>query len=152
MKVNEIMTAEPRTCTPDMSVAAAARQMWEADCGILPVVQDGKLVGVVTDRDMYIALATRNQRPSDLPVGEVASTVVITCGPDDDVKTALGQMKRAMVRRLPVVDAGGSVVGIISTDDLVRVAGPRKAVRNDDVIDTLQAIFGQHQPVRVTAA
>ena len=62
MKVKDIMTREPRTCTSDTTVAGAASLLWEGDCGILPVVEDGKLVGVVTDRDMYIALATRNAR------------------------------------------------------------------------------------------
>jgi len=59
MKVKEIMTKDVSTCTPDTTVAEAAHLMWEADCGILPVVEDGELEGIVTDRDMYIALATR---------------------------------------------------------------------------------------------
>ena len=60
MKVRDIMTGEPRTCSPGTNLAAAAELMLDGDCGILPVMEDGKLVGVVTDRDMYIALATRN--------------------------------------------------------------------------------------------
>ena len=99
MKVNELMTQEPRTCTPDTSVAEAAHLMWEADCGILPVVDDGELVGVVTDRDMYIALATQDARAAHLRVGAVATKKVVTCVPEDDVETALAAMRDARVRR-----------------------------------------------------
>ena len=60
MKVKDIMTTDVRTCTPAASVADAAHLMWDGDCGILPVVEDGRLAGVVTDRDLFIALATRN--------------------------------------------------------------------------------------------
>lgn len=108
MKVTEIMTAAPRTCTPDTTLAAAANLMWEGDCGILPVVDDGELVGVVTDRDMYIALATRNARASQVRVGAVATKTVSACQPEDEVEAALATMKRARVRRLPVVDAAGT--------------------------------------------
>ena len=92
MKVENLMTPEPRTCTRATNLAEAAALMLDADCGILPVVDDqGKLVGVVTDRDMYIALATRNTLASQLTVGEVARSQVFTCGPDDDVRTALAR-------------------------------------------------------------
>ena len=72
MKVKDIMTAEPRTCSPGTSLAVAAALMLDGDCGVLPVVDGGKLVGVVTDRDMYIALSTRNTVASQLTAGEVA--------------------------------------------------------------------------------
>ena len=147
MKVKDIMTAEPRTCTSQTTVAAAAKEMWDGDCGILPVVDDGQLVGVVTDRDMYIALATRDRRPSELHVGDVACKVVITAAPDEDVHVALERMKRALVRRLPVLGFAGSVVGVISIDDILRAAGPRKPIRSDEVVSTLQAISAHHQPV-----
>jgi CBS domain-containing protein len=117
MKVKDIMTAAPRTCTSQTTVAAAAKEMWDGDCGILPVVDGGQLVGVVTDRDMYIALATRDRRPSELQVGDVACTVVITAAPEEDAHVALERMKRALVRRLPVLGFNGSVVGVISIDD-----------------------------------
>jgi CBS domain-containing protein len=146
MKVSDIMSRQPSTCGPGTSVAAAAHLMWEADCGILPVVDDGRLVGVVTDRDMYIALATRNRLPSELTVGDVATRPVITCAAGDDVHDALRLMQRALVRRLPVLDDRGALVGLLSTDDLVRVAGPRKAVRPEQVVETLQALAGHHVP------
>ena len=81
MKVKDIMTGEPRACSLATNLAAAAALMLDGDCGILPVMEDGKLMGVVTDRDMYIALATRNKRASEISVGEVVQTPAYTCGP-----------------------------------------------------------------------
>ena len=153
MNVKSLMTAAPRTCTPATNLAEAAALMLDADCGILPVVDDaGKLVGVVTDRDMYIALATRNALASQLTVGDVARRRVFTCGPDDDVQSALATMKQHHVRRLPVEGFGGTVAGIISMNDILLAAG-RKGVGNADIIETFQAICAHHHPVpHVTAA
>ena len=153
MKVKEIMTAEPRTCSLGTNLAAAAALMLDGDCGILPVIEDGKLVGVVTDRDMYIALATRNKRASEISVGEVVQSPVYTCGPDDDVQAVLETMKQHSVRRLPVEGFGGTVMGIVSMNDIVLASGPRKPVRDVEVVDTLQAICAHHHPSpRIAAA
>jgi CBS domain-containing protein len=146
MKVKELMTQEPKTCTSDTTVAEAAHLMWEADCGILPVVEDGELVGVVTDRDMYIALATQNARAAQLRVGAVATKKVVTCVPEDDIETALGAMKHARVRRLPVVGFGNTVVGVLSMNDILLAAGADRSIRADDVVETMQAICGHHVP------
>lgn len=148
MKVKDIMTTDVKTCSPDTTVAEAAHLMWEGDCGILPVVDEGALVGVVTDRDMYIALATQNARAAQLRVGAVATTTVATCAPEDDVRAALGTMKRARVRRLPVVGFGNTIAGILSINDVLRaVAAGKKGVANDDIVETLQAICAHHHPV-----
>lgn len=147
MRVKEIMTAEPKTCGPDTTLAAAANLMWEGDCGILPVVDDGELMGVVTDRDMCIALATRNNLASEMRVGAVATKMVATCEPEDDVHVALATMKKTRVRRLPVVGLGGSVLGIISMNDVLLGAGPNKPVHYEEVVATLQGICGHHHPV-----
>ncbi len=145
MNVKDIMTGNPRVCTPDTTVAEAARLMWDGDCGILPVVDGGEVVGVVTDRDMYIALATRNERAARLRVGAVATRNVVTCTPEDNVQTALAAMKDARVRRLPVVGFGSAVLGILSVNDILRAATTSK-MRND-VVDTLQAICTHRHPV-----
>jgi CBS domain-containing protein len=139
MKVKDIMTPKPKTASRRMTLAEAAQLLWAADCGILPVVEEGKLVGVVTDRDMYIALGTRNKRASQITVGEVARDTVWGCGPEEDVHAALSTMTERRVRRLPVV-AGGSLVGVISLNDLVRVAGTKEPVRNEEIVDTFRAI------------
>ena len=146
MKVKDIMTGDPRTCAPGPNLAAAAALMIDGDCGILPVMDGGKLVGVVTDRDMYIALATRNKRASELTVGDVVQTPVYTCGPEDDVQVALDTMRRHCVRRLPVEGFGGTVAGIVSMNDIVLASGPRKPVREAEVVNTLQAICAHHHP------
>jgi CBS domain-containing protein len=154
MKIKAIMTPEPVTCSPQTNLAAAAALMLDADCGFLPVVDEhGRLAGIVTDRDMYIALATRNKLASQVTVGEVARKAVFTCSPDDDVQTALAIMKQHRVRRLPVEGFGGTVAGIVSMNDILLAAGPRKAVRSDEVVDTFQAICAHHHPApHVTAA
>lgn len=146
VKIKDIMTGEPRTCSPGTNLAAAAALMLDGDCGILPVVEEGKLVGVVTDRDMYIALATRNTRASELTVREVVQTPVYTCGPDDEVQAALDTMKQHGVRRLPVEGFGGTVMGIVSMHDIVLASGPRKPVRDTEVVNALQAICAHHHP------
>ncbi|HEY6508114.1 MAG TPA: CBS domain-containing protein, partial [Vicinamibacterales bacterium] len=99
MKIKDIMTAELRTCGLDTTLAAAAALRLDGDCGILPVVDDGKLVGVVTDRDLFIALATRNRLASDVTVGEVLQAPVHTCEPEDELHAALATMRQHRVRR-----------------------------------------------------
>jgi CBS domain-containing protein len=153
MKVKDLMTPAPQTCTRSTNLAEAAALMLDADCGILPVVDDQeKLAGVVTDRDMYIALATRNTRASELTVGDVAGPRVFTCSPDDDVHTALKTMKEHHVRRLPVTGFGGTVAGIVSMNDILLAAGS-KGLGSAEIVGTFQAICAHHLPVpHVTAA
>ena len=152
MKTKDIMTTDVRTCSTGTNLAAAGALMLDGDCGILPVMDEGKLVGVVTDRDMFIALATRNTPASHLTVGEVTGKQVWTCGPDDDVHTVLETMKAHRVRRLPVEGFGGTVLGIVSMNDVVLAAGPRKALRSDEVVDTFQGICAHHHPAPHVAA
>jgi CBS domain-containing protein len=146
MKVKDFMTTDVKTCSPDTTVAEAAHLMWDGDCGILPVVDDGELVGVVTDRDMYIALATQNARAAQLKVGAVATKKLASCAPEDDVQAALATMRQSRVRRLPVVGFGGAVLGILSMNDIVLAAGAGK-VASEDVVQTLQPICAHHHPV-----
>lgn len=152
MKVKEIMTTDVRTCAPGTNLAAAAELMLDGDCGFLPVMRDGKLVGGITDRDMYIALATRNKLASQVVVGDVARPQVFTCGPDDDVQTALATMKEHRVRRLPVEGFGGTLLGVVSMNDILQAAGPRKPIRYDEVMNTLQTICAHHQPLQHVTA
>jgi CBS domain-containing protein len=154
MKIKDVMTSGPNTCTRDTNLGAAGALMLDADCGILPVVDgQGKLVGIVTDRDLYIALATRNARASDVTVGDVARSPVVTCGPDDDVHAALDTMKKHRVRRLPVEGFGGTVAGMVSMNDILLAASQRPGVSNDEIVETLQAICSHRHPTpHVTAA
>jgi CBS domain-containing protein len=145
VKIKDLMTKNPKTCTSETTVATAAELMWHGDCGVLPIVDDAKLVGVVTDRDLCIALGTRDTRASQLRVGAVAATTLATCKSEDDVQSALATMKAARVRRLPVVDDTGKLRGMLSLNDLIIAAGTGKEVRREDVIDTLQAICAHGQ-------
>jgi CBS domain-containing protein len=152
MKVKDVMTQDVRSCSPETNLAATAALMLDGDCGMLPVVQDGKLIGVVTDRDLYIALATRDKRASELMVHEVMQAPVHACRPDDDVQSVLETMKRYQIRRLPVEGFGGTVVGIVSMNDIVLAAGPRKPLRETEVVSTLRSICGHHHPTPRFAA
>jgi CBS domain-containing protein len=122
--------------------------MWEGDFGVLPVVSGRTLQGVVTDRDLFIALATRDVKASQLTVGSVATTSPITCSPRDDVHQAMGKMKTHRVRRLPVVDKDGTLVGIVSMNDLVLAIAPQTTL-GGKVVDTLQTISEHQLPVPV---
>jgi CBS domain-containing protein len=148
MQISEVMTPGPIACAADTSVGEAARLMWEGDCGVLPVVEDRMLRGVVTDRDLFIALATRNARASELTVASVARGNPVTCSPRDDVHQAMGKMKAHRVRRLPVVDDAGVLVGIVSMNDLVLAIAPETRL-GSQVVDTLQTISEHQLPVPV---
>jgi CBS domain-containing protein len=123
-RVRDVMTPDPLTCSPGDHLGAAAWRMWQGDCGILPVVYAGSVVGVITDRDIAVTLALRGRRPEEIRVGEVmqAPDSVVTCGPDDPVSRALDLMRERQVRRLPVVE-NGALTGIVSLNDLALAAG-----------------------------
>ena len=153
MKAKEIMTGAPLTCSPGTNLAAAAALMLDGDCGILPVVDHDKLVGVVTDRDLFIALGTRDRRASDVTVGEVTAAPVVSCGPDEEVGAVLDRMREHRVRRVPVVGFGETVLGIVSMSDIVLAGKSGRPVANSALLEALQTISAHHHPVaRVAAA
>jgi len=120
MKVRDVMTPVPICCGPDANAGAAVELLWSHNCGMLPIVGvDSRLTGVVTDRDICIALGTRNRLPGELTVGEMATRKVFTCKPDDEIHEAIGTMAQNHVRRLPVIDEHGVPQGILSMDDIV---------------------------------
>lgn len=150
MRVEDIMTMGVSFCNPGTSAAAAAEIMWTRDCGVLPVLEDsGQVVGVVTDRDLFIALGTQNRNASEFPVGVIMHREPALCAPDDDVRKALKTMAQHQVHRLPVVDKSGELKGILSLNDFVRQAKPEtNGVLQDDVIRTLKAICEHRQPAQ----
>ena len=119
MKVKDAMTSEPAKIGPDDGCAQAAMLMREEDCGSLPVVRDGKLVGIVTDRDIVVRAAADGRDLKTTKVSEVMSADPVTIGPDADIDEAAKLMAQHQVRRLPVVDKG-RLVGIIVTAQLAR--------------------------------
>jgi CBS domain-containing protein len=120
MKVRDLMTTDVKSCNSDTNLAAAASRMWEGDCGALPVVDNnGKFIGMITDRDICMAVATRPRLASDILVGEVTSGAIYVCHPTDEVQFALKTMQKERVRRLPVVNDTGILQGILSTNDII---------------------------------
>ena len=155
MKVTDIMAKPPAYCSPQTNLAAAVEILWRQNCGILPIVDsEEKVVGVVTDRDICVALGTRNRLPSDMTVSEVASGKVIACKPDDDLHDALATMAQGKVRRLPVIDAAGKLQGILSIDDVV-LRTETELIKKDselsfeDVVNTLKSLYAP-KPLRST--
>ena len=152
MKVKDLMTSDVKSCSPATNLASAAKIMWEGDCGAVPVTDDrGTVVGIITDRDICIAAATRSRLEGEIPVHEVISKTVYTCAPGDDVRTALDTMRSRRVRRLPVVGHDGQLAGIVSLHDIalqVRSSGNRDIVP-EAVLDTFIAITAPATPALV---
>src|SRR5271168_3078391 len=108
MKAKDVMTHSAVFCTPETNVGEAVELMWVRHCGMLPLVgPDHKLTGVVTDRDICIAMGTRNLLAGELQVGEIATRKVFTCNPEDEIHQVLQTMANRQVRRLPVVNKEG---------------------------------------------
>ena len=146
MNVQDIMTSEVQFCGPDSNLASVAKLMWDTDCGVLPVLNvEGQVLGMITDRDICMACATKNRAPSEITVREALSGKTYSCKTSDDSQTVMDIMKREQVRRLPVVDEEGVLQGLISMNDLILLAGETKAgkapaISSEDVARALQAI------------
>lgn len=151
MKVQDIMTTAPETCRTATNLAVAVERLWNADCGVLPVTdENARLTGIITDRDICIALGTRNRPASSVRVDEVMRRPVETCRTDEDVNVALGRMKERRVRRLPVLDDQGKLVGMLSLNDIVLATGSgANAVKPRVVMQTFKAICAHNVPVMV---
>jgi CBS domain-containing protein len=126
MKLKEVMVRDIATCAPHTNLAEAAWKMWEKDCGALPVVLESKVVGMITDRDVAMAVATNDRSARGITVGEIIAPEVHACHVDDEVETALEIMATARVRRLPVVDDDDTLRGVISMNDLLLMTGNGK--------------------------
>lgn len=123
MLVSDIMTLDPCCCTPEQTARAAAGQMRQLSLGVLPVVENlesRRLLGVVTDRDLCLGVVAAGRVPAHVTVGECMTDEVITCTAGEPPERALAAMRDGHVRRLPVVDSGGRLVGIISLSDIAR--------------------------------
>jgi CBS domain-containing protein len=117
--VAEVMTRDVRTMAPGDSVVAAARCMDELNVGVIPVVENGRLVGIVTDRDIVVrGVAAQEGELANMRLADVMSAHVRCAREEDDVDQVLGEMAEAQIRRLPVVDGGQQLVGIVSLGDI----------------------------------
>ena len=142
MKVKDLMTTDVKHCGVETNLAAAAKIMWEGDCGAVPVTDErDRVVGVITDGDICIAAATRPRTEGEIPVKDVISKDLHTCSPGDDVRAALETMKTRKVRRLPVVEQGGRLAGIVTIHDIAVQSRTRSAdVSPESVLDAFIAI------------
>ncbi len=119
MKVKQIMTREPVTVGPEVTLAEVATYMRQEDCGSIPVVRDGRLVGIVTDRDIVVRAIAAGKDVKTTPVSDVMSADPVWIGPDDDVTDAERIMGERQIRRLPVVD-DGKLEGIVVLGQIAR--------------------------------
>ncbi|MGD0908444.1 MAG: CBS domain-containing protein [Candidatus Acidiferrales bacterium] len=152
MKVSDVMTKTPAYCTPATNLGSAVEILWTRNCGILPVLDaHERVVSVITDRDICIALGTRNRLSGEITVADVATQRAVCCGADEDVRSALAKMAEAKVRRLPVVSADGKIEGLLSMDDVVdRTELKTRAKGNhltpEDVVNTLKRLYAPQLP------
>lgn len=114
------MTTDVGFCFAEENLSKAVEIMWQRDCGAVPVVDNEKKVfGIITDRDVAVAASSRNRTAAKIKIGEVIVKRVFTCREKDDAEDALKKMRRAKVKRLPVVSENGVIIGIVSITDLI---------------------------------
>jgi len=115
------MTTTVFTCRPETTLEQAARLMWEHDYGVLPVIDDqDRVVALVTDRDLCMGAYTQGKALAEIPVASSMSRTVVSCHPDDAIEQAIRAMADQRVRRVPVVDASGKLLGMLSLNDVFR--------------------------------
>ena len=122
MKIQDVMTRDPRSVTPQASVRDAAQIMKDEDVGIVPVVEGDRLVGVITDRDLALRIIAEGRDVSSTVRDVMSSGRIATCRPDEDLDHVMETMAKEQVRRIPIVDERGSLVGIVAQADVVRKA------------------------------
>ena len=120
--VQELMTSNPFSIDSDKSVAYAAKMMRDENVGLAPIVEGNRLIGTVTDRDIAVRVVAEGKDPESTKVTEIASTELVTVEPQQELDEALRLMGKHQVRRLPVVEEGGRLVGIVAQADVARNA------------------------------
>ena len=127
--VQELMTRNPCSIDADKSVAYAAKMLRDEDVGLAPIVDGDRLVGTVTDRDIAIRVVAEGKDPESTKVKEIASINLVTVDPQQDLDEALKLMAKHQVRRLPVIEAGGRLVGLVAQADIAKSAGDKQTGR-----------------------
>ena len=141
MKVSEVMTQTVQTVGPDQRVQEAASFMLSADAGSIPVTEDGRLVGMITDRDIAVRGIAKGYGP-DTPVRDLMTDDLIVLRIDDEIEEAASKMSQAQVRRLPVIDSDERLCGIVSLGDLSRETDSETA---SQALEGVSQPGGQHQ-------
>jgi CBS domain-containing protein len=154
MKVRDVMTEPAVCCDPGTNVGSAVDLLWSNNCGMLPVVgADHRLMGIVTDRDICIAMGTRNRLPGEITIREIATPHVFTCQPDDEIHEALSIMAERKVRRLPVVNNDGVPQGILSMDDIIAHGDLNRwegccELSGEEIIRSLKRLYARRDATR----
>ncbi len=156
MKVKDVMTPDAKAIWITESLADAAKEMWEGDCGVLPIIKDGrKVVGMITDRDICMAGAMRERSLAHISVEEVMNRSVYAAEPEEDIEQALKTMREHKVRRLPVLNLEGELEGILSMNDIVLKAkrdnGKKPRIDYAEIVETYRAICDHTPPMAMTA-
>lgn len=153
MKVRELMSHDVVRCSTWDDANLAAQRMWDHDCGLVVVeTPEGKLAGVVTDRDLCMAAYTRGQPLPLIRLVDVMSRDVVTCAPEEDLPSVVLKLRLHQLRRLPVVDGNGATVGVLALSDLARRAALERGkvpprIGLDTVADTLAEVSRpRHEP------
>ena len=118
--IRDVMTRSPRTIDSAGSAVDAARLMRDEDVGLIPIVESDRLVGTVTDRDIAVRIVAEGKSPETTHVADIASRELVTIDPDQDVDEAMRLMSKHQVRRLPVVEENGKLVGIVAQADIAK--------------------------------
>ena len=149
MRVKQLMTRDVKVCRAEDTLSRAAQLMWEHDCGCVPVIGtngDGRLIGIITDRDIAMAAYTQGSPLSAIPVSTAMEREVLACHADDAINRAEALMRERKVRRLPVLDQHERLVGLLSLNDIVLEAqreagsGPGAEVNAEELTETLAAV------------
>jgi CBS domain-containing protein len=148
MRIEQLMTKSPRTCRPNHTLSEAAQMMWVEDCGCLPVTAtDGsqRLLGMITDRDVCMAVRSKGRSPRELRVEDAMTKVVHPCNPGDPIAEAGAIMCEERLRRLPVVDDSHQVIGVLALADLALEAARQAAwekpqIESDYIAELLATI------------
>jgi CBS domain-containing protein len=149
MNVSELMTRAVGACKMNHTLDCAAQIMWDQDCGCVPIVDDdNRVVGMVTDRDICMAALSQGRRLDEIPAERVAARNVVTVSLETSVESAEALMQENQIRRLPVVDGAGKLLGLISMNDIARrvertTARPH-GLSGDWIAQTLAAISKPH--------
>ena len=149
MRARDIMTRDPQCCRREDTARRAAEIMRDQDCGVIPVVDESRrVIGIVTDRDLAVRIIASG-KSVDTRLNEVMTPGAKCCSADDDLRDVEHKMAELQVRRIPICDAGGRVLGIISQADIARAAGTDSEVSEQEIALVLEQISEPAHPHRV---
>jgi CBS domain-containing protein len=141
MKVKDVMKTDVGFCSAEDSLMKAADVMRGRDCGAIPIVDENKrVVGILTDRDLCLAVVARNRKASDVKTGELINGKLVVCAAEDKLEDALRKMRKYQIKRLVAVNNDGELVGILSLGDVLLSIGKDKDLKKE-VYSTLKAIY-----------